>query len=291
MKRLTLRMIVVTATLLVGTVFAGLDRQEPQLRLELDLVDGSHIVGTPSLASVPVQTSYAKMDIQMKQILTIKIDDNRETASIALRNGDRLKGVINLEPIHLETVFGTVKIGIEQISGLRTILTGSWITPMGGNVIMEDGAITLSGPGNGDAENAIAILKKAMPRTCRITGELKRTGPYSGFVIGYNLEARTFLGVYSEYNKGASSVYSHNGLSRTDLSAPGTVALVFPPADTYAKFSIDITPKKVTFRIENSKLTMDVPPEVTGDRFGIEVYHGSTMQIRNLVIDGEYVAR
>ena len=108
MKKLTFCMAVSSAMALVGTAWAGKDKEEPQLRLELDLVDGSHIIGTPDIESVPVQTSYAKMDIDLKQILTIKIAEDHENASIDLRNGDKLKGVINLEPIKLETVFGNV---------------------------------------------------------------------------------------------------------------------------------------------------------------------------------------
>lgn len=124
MKALVFRMLVLTAIVTVGTVWAGEDEGETQLRLEVDLVDGSHIIGTPSIASVPVQTSYAKMDVALKEILTIKIAEDHETASFDLRNGDKLKGVINLEPIKLETVFGSVKIGAEHIRDLRVVLSG-----------------------------------------------------------------------------------------------------------------------------------------------------------------------
>ena len=35
------------------------------LRLAMDLVDGSHIIGVPEIKSITVQTSYAKMDIPL----------------------------------------------------------------------------------------------------------------------------------------------------------------------------------------------------------------------------------
>ncbi len=124
MKRFTFCMVVFAATALVGTVWAGKDKEEAQLRLDLDLVDGSHITGTPGIETVPVQTSYAKMDIPLKQILAIKIAEDHETASIDLQNGDKLKGVVNLEPIKLETVFGKVAIGIQHIRGLRVVPSG-----------------------------------------------------------------------------------------------------------------------------------------------------------------------
>jgi len=94
------------------------------LRLELDLVDGSHIIGVPGIEAVPVQTSYAKMDVPLKQVLAIKVDENHETASLVLRNGDKLTGVISLKPIELATVFGTVAVGIEHVKEIGVVLSG-----------------------------------------------------------------------------------------------------------------------------------------------------------------------
>ncbi len=89
------------------------------LRLSVDLVDGSHIIGTPGITNVPVQTSYAKMDVPLTQIQSLKIDADHETVTLNLRNGDKLTGVISLKPIELKTLFGTVSVGIEHIKELR----------------------------------------------------------------------------------------------------------------------------------------------------------------------------
>lgn len=89
------------------------------LRLAIDLVDGSHIIGVPRIKSIPVQTSYATMDIPLKQIVSIKFHDDHEMASIDLQNGDKLKGVLDLKPLELETIFGTASIGVEHVQGIR----------------------------------------------------------------------------------------------------------------------------------------------------------------------------
>jgi hypothetical protein len=94
------------------------------LRLAIDLVDGSRLIGTPGLATVPVQTSYAKMDVPLTQIKALKIGDDHETVTLNLRNGDTLTGVISLAPIKLITVFGTVAVGIEHIQQLDIVLSG-----------------------------------------------------------------------------------------------------------------------------------------------------------------------
>jgi hypothetical protein len=94
------------------------------LRLAIDLVDGSRLIGTPVITTVPVQTSYAKMDVPLTQITALKIGDDHETVILNLRNGDKLTGVISLKPIELKTVFGTVAVGIEHIQQLRVTLGG-----------------------------------------------------------------------------------------------------------------------------------------------------------------------
>ena len=122
MKRFTFCVAVLSAIALGGGAWAGSDKPDPQPRLEVDLVDGSHIIGTPGIESVAVETSYAKMDVQLRQILTIRIGEDRETASIELRNGDKLKGVVNLGTLELDTAFGKVSVGPEHIKSLRVVL-------------------------------------------------------------------------------------------------------------------------------------------------------------------------
>jgi hypothetical protein len=119
---------VFTFAALMGAAWAGEDKKgEPQLRLELDLADGSRIIGTPAIESVPVQTSYAKMDVPLKEILSMKIGEDHETAFLDLRSGDNLKGVVSLRPIKLETLFGKVSVGVEHINTLRVVLrNGAW---------------------------------------------------------------------------------------------------------------------------------------------------------------------
>lgn len=124
MKTLTWCILVLAATTLVSPARAGKHNEEPKVRLELDLVDGSRVFGIPNIESVPVQTPYANMDIPLKQIRTITIDEDHEKASLDLRNGDKLKGVINLEPVKMETLFGKVSVGIEHVREMHVVMSG-----------------------------------------------------------------------------------------------------------------------------------------------------------------------
>jgi hypothetical protein len=102
------------------------NRPPPAVRLELELVDGSRIIGIPKLESLPVQTTYARVDIPCKHILTMKLDNDRETATLDLINGDKLRGVIALKTLELATALGPVKIGIEHVLKIRTSVSGGF---------------------------------------------------------------------------------------------------------------------------------------------------------------------
>jgi hypothetical protein len=124
MKRVTFCVGALLAVALAVTVWASEGGAGPQVRLEVDLVDGSRIIGTPAIESVPVETSYAKMDVALKQIQTLRIGEDHETASLELRNGDKLKGVVDLGALKLDTAFGKVKVASEHIKGLRVVSCG-----------------------------------------------------------------------------------------------------------------------------------------------------------------------
>lgn len=151
MKRLAYGMVVLLMMSVSGIAWADDKTNDaPQrLRLELDLDDGSHVVGIPGIESIPVQTTFAKMDITLKQITTIRIEEDHENASFDLLNGDKLKGVIKLEPIKLDTAFGVVKIGIEHIRTINVVSGGGHGGNRGelkqtvpGNSVVDGGKVT-----------------------------------------------------------------------------------------------------------------------------------------------------
>jgi hypothetical protein len=110
---------VLAALLLAGPVLAAPDQvSEPEkqvLHLALDLVDGSHIVGVPKVDSVRFDTSFAKMQIPLKEITSIHLGDDHETALIRFKSGDNLNGVITFGPLRLRTLWGKSTIGWEHI--------------------------------------------------------------------------------------------------------------------------------------------------------------------------------
>jgi len=123
---------------LAGAAFAGQDKEEKPLRLEINLVDGSRVMGGPAIESIPMETSYARMNVPLKNISAIRIDEDHKTASIDLKNTDRMKGVVDLGSIGLETIFGKVAVNIGHIREIR-VVAGGGILPAG------EGALSFGG--------------------------------------------------------------------------------------------------------------------------------------------------
>jgi hypothetical protein len=96
------------------------------LRVEVELADGSHLLGTPSMTSVPLQTTYARLDLPLAQLGSLQLSADHETAICAVQNGDKLSGVLALAPFKLQTLFGPVTIGLEQLRALRVASTNLW---------------------------------------------------------------------------------------------------------------------------------------------------------------------
>lgn len=122
----------------LSTGLSGQDKTTPLPRLELELVDGSRLIGTSSLESVPVQTSLAMVEIRLKLLQTLKLGDDHQSVSLDLRNGDKVKGVIKLEPIQLETVFGKVSVHMEHLRALR-------VRSLGGELPAGEGPLVFGG--------------------------------------------------------------------------------------------------------------------------------------------------
>jgi hypothetical protein len=76
------------------------------------LTDGSYLLGVPALDSIPLQTSFAKMDIPLNQIKRIQFEKDSNRVVVEMRNSDRISGVSDLKSFGFTGVIG--KIGIER---------------------------------------------------------------------------------------------------------------------------------------------------------------------------------
>ena len=271
---------------LSGATPSEVELKVAPLILAIDLVDGSRIIGVPRITSVPVQTSYAKMDIPLEEIVSIRIEDDNEGASFGLVNGDKLRGVLDLEALELEAIFGKVSVGIEHVQSLRITARKRpvWSSPFGGNLLINEDLSSLSGPGEMAAEGAIAILDAEFSGNYEIEGECRITGRYGGFVLGYDSEDSTFISIYSD-PANIATVYSHKGKTRTRISTQNPLQW---PVDEWMPFRIRKQQRNVEIRFGRETLTVKIPNDRNGAQFGLMVYHSdSTITLRGMRISGE----
>lgn len=98
-----------------GPGFGG-ETGGPPPQLQLDLTDGSRLLGFTSVTSVVVRTSFATVHVPLSQIRDLQMQRDRENAVLRLHNGDQLSGVPGIEAIPLATLFGDHAVGIRHIS-------------------------------------------------------------------------------------------------------------------------------------------------------------------------------
>lgn len=112
---------------LVGAVFAEETNSAKisQPRLTLQLTDSSCIFGVPSIAAFPLRTTYAEMNIPLKHIRRVRIQEGADRLAVLdLQNGDRLQGVIGLDQIALTTVFGDVSVKLGFLTQMQVSVFG-----------------------------------------------------------------------------------------------------------------------------------------------------------------------
>jgi len=87
--------------------------------IAVDLVDGSHVVGTAEASSVVAQASYGKMDIALHRIVSVTVSNDHEAALFRLRNGDRVRGTLDGSPVKVKTRFGPLAVPIKHVKAIQ----------------------------------------------------------------------------------------------------------------------------------------------------------------------------
>jgi hypothetical protein len=89
-----------------------------ELRLALDLFDGSSVVGIPAVAAIPLRTAVGEVSLPLDQIASLTFNNGKEGASVTLLNGDKLTGALNLTELRVTALYGQVSIPAKLIRKL-----------------------------------------------------------------------------------------------------------------------------------------------------------------------------
>jgi hypothetical protein len=94
--------------------------------LALDLRDGSRVIGTSTLTALSLRSDViGEMNVPLDRVSQVKFDKYQSSASITLRNGDKLSANVNLSHFEVTTVFGKVRIPMGQIRQLQVRPAGA----------------------------------------------------------------------------------------------------------------------------------------------------------------------
>jgi hypothetical protein len=93
--------------------------QHSTLQLTVELTDGSRIIGTTTLSTLPVRSEMlGKLDIPLAKIRAVKFSRDHESVEITMTNDDNLKASLGELTVKLQTVFGKVTVPLEHVTGI-----------------------------------------------------------------------------------------------------------------------------------------------------------------------------
>jgi len=90
------------------------------LQLVVSLTDGSRLLGTTTLAAIPLRSeALGTMTIPLDKVRSLKFSPKHESVIVGLANGDKLQGSLGTVSLKLQTLVGGVQIPLEQTLEIR----------------------------------------------------------------------------------------------------------------------------------------------------------------------------
>lgn len=97
----------------------ALETKEPvQVRVTLEMTDGSRLVGEALEKSLPVQLDFTDANIPLENIRQCEVRHKDGRVVLNLQNGDRVSGVLSLEQFRVKTIMGKLSPDLGQIDRL-----------------------------------------------------------------------------------------------------------------------------------------------------------------------------
>jgi hypothetical protein len=91
------------------------------LRISLQLLDGSTVIGEPQIEEIPFKTSFGEFKVKLTLLDQLSFTSDHQTATVVLQNGDRIEGTTNLKQFDVKTLFGKIAVPISSIGTLTAL--------------------------------------------------------------------------------------------------------------------------------------------------------------------------
>ena len=116
----------VLALIVFVTTVSGLNedtvsRPSEAWKLQVDLVDGSRIVGEPENKSLQLDVEFERLQIPLDRVRQARWLNDRRSVRVELRNRDVITGRITAKQIAMSTLFGDVTLKTSQMKALEVI--------------------------------------------------------------------------------------------------------------------------------------------------------------------------
>lgn len=108
------------------------ETDRPEFSIAVSLTDGSRVLGTTSLETLPVRSeALGKLNVPLNQIATVKFSKDRESVELTLRNGDRIQGGLAETTLKLATLFGSITVPLDKATEMQVRELWSGAIPQG----------------------------------------------------------------------------------------------------------------------------------------------------------------
>jgi hypothetical protein len=142
--------LIVTALLVPLTLAQRSWADEPSWNLQIDLVDGSRIIGVPTKKSLKVDVKFGELEIPLERLRRADWKGDGKTIRIELNNDDVFTGTLKPVPVEIETIFGKVTLQMKHFKTLEVRPTNllGWLPTTRGLVLyypfdrVGDGVVT-----------------------------------------------------------------------------------------------------------------------------------------------------
>jgi len=99
----------------IGTLVASLaavaaDAPAAEIRVAVELSDGSKMIGIPGVATISVKSEIGKLDVPLAKVKSMSFREDHEGITVILINGDQFSGTHSLGRLELKTIVGSVTI-------------------------------------------------------------------------------------------------------------------------------------------------------------------------------------
>ena len=92
----------------------------PTVQVTLDFTDGSRLIGTSALATLPFRTdALGTMAIPFVKVRALKFNPNHESLVVSFANGDKLQGSLGTVALEVQTLLGAVTVPWEHVLAIE----------------------------------------------------------------------------------------------------------------------------------------------------------------------------